>query len=66
MGQTCKMPVLVNSRNVKGHDSGINRNLTKKGLRTAMMIVNRLLKKYKYSPDGEEKAVNTVISQCEM
>ncbi|MDR0669323.1 MAG: DUF3387 domain-containing protein [Treponema sp.] len=25
-----------------------------------------MLKKYKYPPEGEEEAVNTVISQCEM
>jgi type I restriction enzyme R subunit len=31
-----------------------------------MMMVKRLLKKYKYPPDGEDEAVNTVISQCEM
>ena len=39
----------------------------KKGPRAAMlMLVKRLLKKYKYPPEGEEEAVNTVISQCEM
>ena len=30
------------------------------------MLVKRLLKKYKYPPEGEEEAVETVISQCEM
>lgn len=29
-------------------------------------LVKRLLKKYKYPPDGMEDAVKTVISQCEM
>jgi type I restriction enzyme R subunit len=39
----------------------------KKGPRAAMvMMVKRLLKKYKYPPEGEEEAVGTVISQCEM
>jgi type I restriction enzyme R subunit len=39
----------------------------KKGPRAAMMmLVKRLLKKYKYPPEGEEEAINTVISQCEM
>jgi type I restriction enzyme R subunit len=39
----------------------------KEGPRAAMkMLVKRLLKKYKYPPEGEEEAVNTVISQCEM
>jgi type I restriction enzyme R subunit len=39
----------------------------KEGSRAAMkMLVKRLLKKYKYPPEGEEDAVNTVISQCEM
>ncbi|MDR1444127.1 MAG: type I restriction endonuclease subunit R, partial [Treponema sp.] len=39
----------------------------KDGPRAAMkMLVKRLLKKYKYPPEGEEEAVNTVISQCEM
>jgi type I restriction enzyme R subunit len=31
-----------------------------------MMMVKRLLKKYKYPPEGEDEAINTVISQCEM
>jgi type I restriction enzyme R subunit len=31
-----------------------------------LMLVKRLLKKYRYPPEGEEEAVNTVISQCEM
>ncbi|MFP3090038.1 type I restriction endonuclease subunit R [Treponema sp. TIM-1] len=39
----------------------------KQGTRAAMrMLVKRLLKKYKYPPEGEEEAINTVISQCEM
>jgi type I restriction enzyme R subunit len=39
----------------------------KKGPRaTMMMMVKRLLKKYKYPPEGEEEAINTVISQCKM
>jgi len=29
-------------------------------------MVKRLLKKYKYPPEGQEEAVNVVISQCEM
>lgn len=29
-------------------------------------MIKRLLKKYKYPPDGMEDAINTVISQCEM
>ena len=29
-------------------------------------MVKRLLKKYKYPPEGVEDAINTVISQCEM
>lgn len=29
-------------------------------------MVKRLLKKYKYPPDGQEEAVEIVISQCEM
>ncbi len=29
-------------------------------------MVKRLLKKYKYPPEGQEEAVNIVISQCEM
>jgi type I restriction enzyme R subunit len=39
----------------------------KEGSRAAMkMLVKRLLKKYKYPPEGEEEAISTVISQCEM
>ncbi len=35
--------------------------------RSAMrMLVKKLLKKYKYPPEGEEDAVKTVISQCEL
>ena len=30
------------------------------------MMVKRLLKKYKYPPDGQEEALKTVMSQCEM
>ncbi len=29
-------------------------------------LVKRLLKKYKYPPEGQEDALNIVISQCEM
>jgi len=29
-------------------------------------MVKRLLKKYKYPPEGQEEALQTVISQCEM
>ena len=29
-------------------------------------MVKRLLKKYKYPPEGVEDAINTVLSQCEM
>ena len=29
-------------------------------------LVKRLLKKYKYPPDGQEEALKTVLSQCEM
>lgn len=30
------------------------------------LLVKRLLKKYKYPPEGQEEALNTVIAQCEM
>jgi len=30
------------------------------------VMVKRLLKKYKYPPEGLEDAINTVIAQCEM
>lgn len=30
------------------------------------MLIKRLLKKYKYPPEGQEEALNTVIAQCEM
>lgn len=30
------------------------------------MLVKKLLKKYKYPPEGQEDALKTVISQCEM
>ena len=30
------------------------------------MIVKRLLKKYRYPPEGQEDALKTVISQCEL
>ena len=29
-------------------------------------MVKRLLKKYKYPPEGQEETLNTVIAQCEM
>ena len=39
----------------------------KEGPRAAMkMLVKRLLKKYKYPPEGEEEAIDWVIKQCEM
>lgn len=39
----------------------------KKSARAKMrMIVKKLLKKYKYPPEGQEDALKTVISQCEM
>ena len=31
-----------------------------------MMMVKRLLKKYNYPPEGQDDAVNTVMSQCEL
>ena len=30
------------------------------------MIVKKLLKKYKYPPEGQKDALKTVISQCEL
>ena len=30
------------------------------------MIIKRLLKKYKYPPEGMEDAMNTVMTQCEL
>ena len=30
------------------------------------ILVKRLLKKYKYPPEGQEDALKTVISQCEL
>lgn len=30
------------------------------------MIVKKLLKKYKYPPEGQEDALKTVINQCEL
>lgn len=33
---------------------------------TMRKMVKRLLKKYKYPPEGVEDAINTVISQCEL
>ena len=30
------------------------------------ILIKRLLKKYKYPPEGQEEALNTVIAQCEM
>ena len=29
-------------------------------------IVKRLLKKYKYPPEGQETALETIMTQCEM
>lgn len=29
-------------------------------------MIKRLLRKYKYSPEGREEALNVFISQCEM
>ena len=29
-------------------------------------IVKRLLKKYKYPPEGQEAALETIMTQCEM
>jgi type I restriction enzyme R subunit len=29
-------------------------------------IVKRLLKKYKYPPEGQEDALETIMTQCEM
>ena len=31
-----------------------------------MMMVKRLLKKYNYPPEGQDDAVNTVMTQCEL
>lgn len=31
-----------------------------------MMMIKRLLKKYNYPPEGQEDAVNTVMTQCEL
>ena len=30
------------------------------------MLIKRLLKKYKYPPDGMEDALETVMTQCEL
>ena len=39
----------------------------KESARAAMRVmVKRLLKRYKYPPEGMEDAINTVMSQCEM
>ncbi|MCL1908981.1 MAG: DUF3387 domain-containing protein [Holophagaceae bacterium] len=39
----------------------------KESVRASMrLMVKRLLKKYKYPPDGQEEAIATVIKQCEM
>jgi type I restriction enzyme R subunit len=39
----------------------------KEGPRAAMRIlIKKLLRKYKYPPEGEEDAIKTVIAQCEM
>ena len=31
-----------------------------------MMMIKRLLKKYNYPPEGEEDAIQTVMTQCEL
>ena len=39
----------------------------KESARASMrMMIKRLLKKYKYPPEGVENALQTVIEQCEM
>ena len=39
----------------------------KENTRASMRVmVKRLLKKYKYPPEGMEDAISTVMSQCEM
>ena len=30
------------------------------------MLIKRLLKKYKYPPEEEQDAINTVMQQCEL
>jgi type I restriction enzyme R subunit len=38
----------------------------KASTRAAMRIaIKKLLKKYKYPPEGEQEAIETVLSQCE-
>lgn len=34
--------------------------------RAKMMMVKRLLKKYKYPPEQEQDAIDTVMKQCEL
>ena len=48
-----------------------NSSFAKQGLRSAPaweqhLMVNRLLKKYKYPPDGQDDAVALVIRQAEV
>ena len=52
----------------KAHLAAVNRIIKKKDQARAEMrsMVRRLLKKYKYPPEGQEEALNTVIAQCEM
>ena len=39
----------------------------REGARSSMkMLVKRLLKKYKYPPEGFDDAVQTVLTQCEL
>lgn len=39
----------------------------REGARASMkMLVKRLLKKYKYPPEGQEEAIQTVLAQCEL
>jgi type I restriction enzyme R subunit len=33
---------------------------------TMRILIKKLLRKYKYPPEGEEDAIKTVIAQCEM
>ena len=43
------------------------RAMKKESARAKMrMIVKKLLKKYKYPPEGQDDALKTVISQCEL
>ena len=36
------------------------------GFGSMRRIVKRLLKKYKYPPEGQEAALETIMTQCEM